>query len=353
MKIKKLFFSQIKKILVIRKHNQIGDLIVSVPMFFALKKHFPDAQICLLASRTNYNIPFKEIIPYVDNVITFDRRTLKKQIDLIINLRKQKFDLALIPSTIRFSTTSIIVSYLSNIKYRVGLVSNGDLKNKFSFLLNIKSNFDWTKNKTHQIFRNLEFVEQINCKITVDEIFKSYPTISDQDNRKAKQLIEAKIGTCELIIGIHPGAGQIKNIWPYENFIQIINLLNQKYKCGFVITAGQIDNDILEKIIPELEKRKIIFFVASNYGFNELMALINQCDLFISNDTGVMHIAGLTDTRLIALMRKENEYVWRPLGRNKFYILSKTNEINDISVEEVLILSEKLIQTTMYMKKSN
>lgn len=353
MENKKLPYSQIKKILVIRKHNQIGDLIVSLPMFFALKKHFPVAQISLLVSRTNYDIPFKEIIPYIDNVITFDRRTLKKQIELIINLRKQKFDLAIIPSTIRFSTTSIIVSYVSNIKYRVGLIGNGSLKNKFSFLLNIKSNFDWTTNKTHQIFRNLEIVEQINCKITVDEIFKSYPKISDQHNTKAKQLIEEKIGTCELIIGIHPGAGQIKNTWPYENFIQIINSLNQKYKCGFVITAGQIDNEIVEKIIPDLVKRKIIFFVASNYGFNELMALINQCDLFISNDTGVMHIAGLTDTKLIALMRKENENLWRPIGRNKFYIVSKTNEINDISVEEVLNLSEKLIQLTVYMKKSN
>lgn len=348
---KNLQNEKIRKILVILKHNQIGDLIVSTPMFFSLKKCFPEASISILASPTNYTIPFKEIIPYLDKIILLNRKTLKQQIEILKNLRKDNYDLAIIPSTIRFSITSIIISYLAKIKYRVGISGIDEKKTKFNFLLNIKKHFKWETNKTHQIFRNLDVVEQIGCKITIDEIFKSFPLVTLEENQKAKSLIENYFGHCELIIGIHPGAGQLQNIWNTENYIRVIKELNQKYKCGFIITAGYTDDQTTKCITNKLKNLKINFLLAQNYEFKNLMSLINQCDLFISNDTGVMHIASLTKTNLIALMRKEKEFDWRPLAANKFYIVSKSNLIDDISIDQVLDLSQKIIKLIMYKRK--
>ncbi len=346
-----LQFKNINKILIIRKHNQIGDLIVSIPMFYALKKHFPGSQITLLASKTNYEIPFKEINPYIDNVISFDRSSLKKQIKLIKTLRKIKFDLAIIPSTIRFSTTSILISYLSNIKYRVGVESIDNLKNKFSFLLNIKRNFYWKTNKVHQTFRNLEVIKQIGCEITIKEIFESFPRLNENEKNETQNIFNENHKSQNILIGVHPGAGKLQNIWKTENFLSVIKYLYKKYNSSFIITSGPNDENVTKHLVLSLNDLKIPFYHAKNLPFKKLLALINYCDLFISNDTGVMHIAGLTDTILIALGNRELKYEWAPLWKNKFYLCSPTNNINDIEVKTVIDFCDKMINVIMYKKK--
>ncbi len=65
-------------------------MIVSVPMYYALKKTFPFSKIILLASKTNYPIPFQDINPYIDQIIILDRSTIQKQLKLIKDLRKEE-----------------------------------------------------------------------------------------------------------------------------------------------------------------------------------------------------------------------------------------------------------------------
>lgn len=341
---------EIKKILVIRKHNQVGDILVSVPMYYALKKYFPQAKITLLASKTNYAIPFSEINPYIDSVINFDKSHINRQLQLIKFLRKQKFDLAIVPSTIRTSSTSNIICFLAGIKYRVGVSKVDGKKNKFAFLLNIKREFDWSKNKTHQVFRNLEVIEQINCKISVNEALSSFIKITEDEKAEAKAILKSKLSEESIIVGMHPGGGKIENIWDWKNFSEVAKCLKDKWNCFFIITAGSIDKAIVKNIEEAFTLNGLSFYIAENFPIRKLAALINECDLFISNDTGVMHIAGLTDTYLISLFNKNKSYEWAPLGRNKFFIESADENINSISVEEVIKLSDKLLQLKGFRK---
>jgi heptosyltransferase-2 len=342
---------QIKNILVIRKHNQIGDLIVSVPMYFALKKKFPLSKITLLASKTNYPIPFKDIIPQIDEIITFDKSSLKSQFDLIKTLRTKNFDLAIIPSTVRLSSTSNLVGFLSGAKIKVGVRRIDEEKNNFHFLLNIKKDFNWRKNKTHQSLRNIEVVEQIGCKINFNELLSSYSPLTDEEKFEASQFLNDKFSNPNLLIGIHPGAGKKENTWDTLRFIKVVENLYENFQSNFLITAGKTDEEVLNKFIPALKEKNIPYELVINFPYRKLLSLINQCDLFISNDTGVMHMASLTDTILIALMRKNNVFEWAPLFKNKFYLSSPTDEINDLSIDEVINFTQKMIKIIMYKKK--
>ena len=64
-------------------------------------------------------------------------------------------------------------------------------------------------------------------------------------------------------------------------------------------------------------------------------ALISLSNLFISNDTGIMHVAGTTSTPQISIFGPTNPLNWAPIGKNKFYI-RKSELIDDIAVEDVL-----------------
>lgn len=340
-----------QNILVLRKHNQIGDLLVSRPLFYALRKHFLNAKIVLLASKTNYPIPFQELIEEIDEVIIYDRSSVGKQLKLIKLLRSKKFDLGIVPSTVRFSTSLNLINFLIGCKYRVGIKSLGEKKNKLSLLFNIKSDFDWVNQKTHQAIRNLEISKLIGCKLTYDEVLGLKFNFLPHNLEEAKKIFMEKFNNDNLIIGLHPGAGKIENVWPAENFISLIKRISEKFDVNFFLTSGSTDEKIIQPIDDYLKTNKINYTIAHNLPVRKLAALINICDIFISNDTGTMHIAGLTDTKLISLFGNTKAWEWSPLSKNKFYIQSKSESIDGITVEEVEKFVLMLLKIIMYEKR--
>jgi len=132
---------KVKNILVIRQHNQIGDMLCSLTLYAALKKKYPDSSITLVAAKTNYEIPFIEINPYLDRVIIFDKQNSGTLLKFLHKLRESKYQIGFVPSTIKVSRTSHIINFLSGAKVRVGVKSIDGAINPSHKLLNVKSNF--------------------------------------------------------------------------------------------------------------------------------------------------------------------------------------------------------------------
>jgi ADP-heptose:LPS heptosyltransferase len=74
-----------------------------------------------------------------------------------------------------------------------------------------------------------------------------------------------------------------------------------------------------------------------NKEIPQVAALISKSDLFISNDTGIMHVAGATNTPQISIFGPTNPFNWAPIGNNKYFI-RKSELIDDVSVQDVLEL---------------
>jgi heptosyltransferase-2 len=79
----------------------------------------------------------------------------------------------------------------------------------------------------------------------------------------------------------------------------------------------------------------------------QVAALISKSDLFISNDTGIMHVAGTTETPQISIFGPTNPFNWAPIGSNKFFI-RKSELIDDVAVEDVYHLCEIILNKTEY-----
>ena len=147
-----------------RQHNQIGDMLCSLTLYKALKKKYPGALITLVAAKTNYQIPFFDINPYIDHVITFDKSSLKAIFKFIKDLRRRKYQIGIVPSTIVISRTSHIINFISGAKHRVGVKSIDGKENESHKYLNVKSDFIWKD--CHQTERNLDVVKQIGCDLS-------------------------------------------------------------------------------------------------------------------------------------------------------------------------------------------
>ncbi|MDZ4713596.1 MAG: glycosyltransferase family 9 protein [bacterium] len=345
-KISDLNQDNVKNILIVRQHNQLGDMLCSVPLFAAIRKKFPKAHITLVASPINYEILYSDINPYIDKVITYKKAPLKNLIDFYKELKNHDYQIGIVPSTVSLSRTSHFINYFSGAKIRVGVKSIDEKNNDLEYLLNVKSDFKWDQKKLHQVERNLDVGRQINCDLTEDEKKNVMIHLSGEEISFAEKFISEKFpDRSKMIISFHPGAGKIPNRWSEENFSKLMKMLYNRYDCNLMMTSGSIDTEITNSIRDQLSQDNINCVVIDNTPIRKVAAVIRLTDLYITNDTGTMHVAGGVDANVISLFGPTHGYEWAPTGENKIYIQSSSGIINDITVDEVFAAACKLIES--------
>ncbi len=342
--------SKVKNILIVRQHNQLGDMLCSVPLFAAIRKRFPEAHITLVASPINYEILFSDINPFIDKVITYRKSPFKNLIEFYKELKNHDYQIGIVPSTVSISRTSHFINFFSGAKIRVGVNSIDDKVNSVAYLLNVKSDFEWDKNKLHQTERNLDVGRQINCDLTDEEKKGVMIHLSDEEIKFAEDFIRTNFpDRNKPLISLHPGAGKMPNRWKRENFVELVKRLHEKYECNILITSGLIDKEITDKVRDELKSLNINCIVLENTTIRKVGAVIKLTDLYITNDTGTLHVAGGVDANVISLFGPTHGYEWAPKGDNKIYIQSPTDNINDITIdmvfkEAVLLLDKTFVK---------
>ena len=335
--------NSVRNILVVRQHNQLGDMICSLPLFAALKNKFPNSHITLICSKDNYAIFNSPAEKYIDDVKLFDKSGVINIWKFNKELKKRKYDIGIVPSTVSFSKTSHIINALAKPGLKVGVSSNGVLKNNYDFLLDVKSRFKWDEEKKHQAFRNIDIVKQIGCSLAEDKVEKLNLHLSNEEKKEAQDFFKKHLPVHkQFTIGFHPGAGKTQNRWAIVNFASLIEKLNSKYECSFLITSGPNDAEIVKHLADILNHKKIGFTIASGKSIRVISAIINSLDAYVTNDTGTMHVSGAVNTKTISLFGPTNGWEWAPLGKQNTFIQGSTRDINSISVEEVF---KRTIQT--------
>lgn len=327
--------AEVNNILVVRQHNQIGDMLCSLPLFAAIKKKYPKAKITLVASVTNYSIVFGDVNPFINDVLIFNKSTLFHIFRFFKKLRKTKFDLGIVPSTVSISRTSHFINYFSKAKIRIGVKSLNGKQNKTDFLLNIKSDFHWDTLKMHQTERNLDIVRQIGCDLTQEDKNNLRLGLSRKETEFAEEFFN---NNCpdknRKKIAFQPGAGKIPNRWHINHFTELIVRLCDRYNPYVIINSGPIDKDVTDILMPKLAERNIEPIIIY-YPIRETGAILEKCDILISNDTGTMHVAAMVNIKVIGLFGPTEAYEWAPVNEQGACIQSKSKNIDDITVDEV------------------
>jgi len=138
-----------------------------------------------------------------------------------------------------------------------------------------------------------------------------------------------------LLLGFHVGAGKPPNRWPLLKFASLIEELNRNVNATFYLTGSSADKDELSYLNDKVDINLGLFV---DKPIPAVAALISLSDLFISNDTGIMHVAGSTDTPQISLFGPTNPFNWAPIGPDKVF-LRKSEIIDDITVKDVFKIS--------------
>mgnify|MGYP001027965931 CR=1 FL=1 len=318
------------RILIVRQHNQLGDMLLSNSLFRAIKEKLPESFLCVIASNDNYDAITSN--KYIDQVILFDKKKFWNPFsafNFFRQLRSLKFDVAIVPVTVSISFTSCVIARLSGARFVIGPKSLDKKPNKYSFMFDYAIDVGKDENDRRHISEKIQDILKPFGIFTRD--LSEHILIKDEDKKFAQDFFSRVDGKK---VGIHIGAGKIPNRWSVSKFAEVINYLYDKYNSFIFLTIGYWDEELLKQILPLLKREPVVL---RNYPLPKLAAIINEADLFISNDTGIMHVAGSTKTSLIALFGPTDPEIWAPTGENKFYI-KKGESIENIQVDDVVEL---------------
>ncbi|MGV8058436.1 MAG: lipopolysaccharide heptosyltransferase II [Smithellaceae bacterium] len=289
--------------ILIRGTNWIGDAILTIPAIASIRATYPQAHIAVLAKPWVADVyrlfsDINEMIIYenkYDNVLGVFR--------LARLLKKRQFDLAIL---LQNAIEAAIISCIAGIPNRAGYSSDGR-----GILLTHRVQRSREIKKLHQTDYYLEMVKALGCTSVSKEMHLETKINLHNAQRVVKKYISDQQ---KEIIGIAPGAtyGPAKRWFP-ARFATVADKIADAFGCRIILLGGKSDWDTAEEV-RRLAQTDLIN-LAGKTNLAEAVHLISQCRLFISNDSGLMHIAGALNIPTIAIFGSTNPATTSPVGK--------------------------------------
>jgi len=332
---------RIQSILVVRQHNELGDMLCAVPLLRALRHRFPGARIDLIASPVNWEIMLRH--PFINEVLLYDKtqylRSPWKAVRFYRRLKAARYDLAIVPSTVSISFTSHLLAYLSGAPYRIGASSLNGMQNPSSRFLNFVLDLHWDEQRNpHQAERNLDYLRCLG--ITTDNL-TAVIGLTEEEKRSAADFLSSHAAGKKYLVGFHPGAGKISNRWPAERFARVADRLASAADALIVVTMGHMDDEPTKKMLDCMKASPVI---VKEKDIRKAAAIIDQLSLYITNDTGMMHVAGATATTVLSLFGPSDPYQWAPRSNRSRFLHARDGNIASISEDEVFTAAVELLR---------
>lgn len=286
------------KILVINI-KYLGDLIVSTPGIKALRARYPEAEIVFMLRKE-----FVEVLagnPYIDRIIPFDpeiKRAAGKNkrltgLKFILHVRKEKFDVVV---ALHPGDRITLLSFLSGAKKRIG-----PTRQSLSFLLNKKVNVFEDSISYLDYYNRIFEALDLNVLEKRTEFFVDAEAVS-----WAKGFLEKNGPDSRILIGIHPGASEPTKIWDPQNHIELIKLLSESQRFRVLLIQGPQDKNYCEPITAACSN----LLVYNSDSIKRTAALIKNCRLFLTHDTGTRHLSIALGVNTLALLPNDNLKWW-------------------------------------------
>lgn len=282
--------------------NWIGDAVMASPLIREVKHHYKDAKVTLMASSSICSLFQKD--PSVDAFFEFNKDEGHKA--LTSRLRGEHFDFALILPN---SFSSAWLFYKAKIPYRMGY--SKDLRKWF-----LSDSLPYPKDKTKE--HMISTYHRLLKRIGIQTESKPILYLSDHEKECAKLFLEkCSITSDHVLIGINPSAafGPSK-CWPEDRYRELAQKVLEHPKVILFFFGDSASEDKVKRISNDLGTRS--FNLSGNTTLRQLMALTNECDLFLTNDSGPMHMACALGTRVLALFGSTSPEATGPYRNSTF-----------------------------------
>jgi len=297
------------RILIVRT-DRLGDVILSTPVIANLRKAYPQSHIAFMCRPYTARALLGN--PYLDEVIIYDKYGKHKgvfaSIKFSLELRNKKFDWVII---LHPTNRAHIMTFFAKIPFRVGW------NRKARLLLSKRIPHTKQEGRKHELEYSLDILRSLGISTSQKG---TYFPIPEQAREKVKKLLRKKgLAEGQGYIVIHPSASCPSKRWPQNHFLQLVKLLREKIGVTIVMVTARGEERFGQKIAAAAE----IIDLRGQLDISEVGALLKEAALFISNDSGPVHIAASFNTPTIAIFGRKSPGLsperWKPSGEKSFY----------------------------------
>ncbi len=307
-----LFADPPRRILVVRQHNQMGDMVCATPALRALRQSFPRAEIALVCAPVNRDVVLHN--PHLDRVLVFDKRACTHPLPLlrfIGELRRFRPDAAFVLNSVSYSVTSAALAAVSGAPLLIGgdsLPYGFDIsRHAYSLVMPSRPELD-----RHAVDHNLAPLESIGI-VTADRSTVVVPAVAEE--AAAREIDDLVPGAGGLWI-LHPGAGKAQNQWPAPRFAEVAARAVRDGRRVLVL-QGPADGPAMADFSAALDGLLAPLGLAPPpinppVTVGVCAALLTRAERFLCNDTGLMHVAGAVRAPTLALFGPTDPALWGP-----------------------------------------
>jgi heptosyltransferase-2 len=318
-----------KRILVIRQHNQMGDMLRAVPALRAIKESYPGVEVTILTGPINRDVMLNN--PYVDRVLTYNSRNPLALISLVRAMRRGRHDMVIVLHTVSFSFSSAMLGLMSGSRFRVGSTSErfGNKMSNSFYHLELPLPSEAELRGMNEAEHNLYPLRTIG--IRTDDISPVLVPTKDEVGW-ADDFVSAHGEAESVKLVVHPGAGKAQNIWPPERFAEVVNLLAARARLAVFVVEGPRDSRPVA-VFRRLCEAPHVLVAGRSVG--EVAAVMLKCDLVLCNDTGIMHVSSAVGARTLAVFGPTDPVRWAPRCPNLHIARAKDGNLAQLDPAQV------------------
>lgn len=288
----------------------IGDALMFTPALKLLRQSMPSAQMDALVMYKGTKEIFNSNA-HLSKVIYFDfmKEGVLNSLRFILSMRNN-YDVTInvYPSNRKEYN---IINYLFAAKKRAGV----------QYLRMNFVNLGWLNNvtvlendKTHNVQTNIKLIEKL-----LDKKFEEEPamqiTLSDDEMLFAENFFNDKnILKKDFVVGFHPGCATLKNHikrrWEPEKFADLGKKLIGEKNAKVLLFGGPEEEELKSSINSMINSQNS--FVIKTEKFLQSIAIMKRCNVFITNDSALMHVASALGLKVIAIIGPTNPYYIHP-----------------------------------------
>ena len=319
--------------------GQLGDVVMSLPALRAIRERYRVARITVIVGR-----PGAEIIDmsgYADATIEVDRVSLRdgskplsvlRIFRVVKDVRRRKFDFVI--DLHSFSETNVL-GFFSGAPQRLFSRRPG---RSLDFLANFNPKPPVDKNDPdqHLIDRYLDVLVPLGIK---DQPRVPRLVTRAKDGRTIDAMLrKAKAETGTPLVGLFPGAGHPGRCWPVEQFAQLADFLIRNDGVRPIIFVGPEERHLVARMRALFPSACVIL---EKLSIPQLAAAQARLAVFVSNDTGPVHIAAAVGTPIVVLIDLPRPHAYVPTGTSQRLIFSES--VAAIEVEQVYASTRELL----------
>lgn len=305
----------------LREH--LGDVVNSTGSLLTLRRLFPEARIVVEVGERAIGV--LEGFPAVDEIWPRpDRQGAIGKLQAIARMRRGSFDLAVILDD---SNPPVLLAWLAGIPARVGIWRGR--KYRLLYTAYVPYRTDQCETRTNQA--DLLQVLGWNGPVEPPRL-----TPSTADEAWANEVLAA---TPRPRIAIVPGASRAEKRWPAEAFARVSMGLARQGR-GLVALGSSVERELAQAAAGSMALN-----LAGQTSPMRAAAVLARVDAVLTNDTGLMHLAGTMGTRVVAVFGPTDPVAYAPPGEGHRLLTAPSGRIEEIEPGDVLTALLEVLAT--------